>query len=64
MSQKSWAVTIIPLVIYLLGFGFSVVTGNDFSAQQADMLQGILYAFLGAGTIGAAKATIPKLTKQ
>ena len=64
MSFKSWGVTVVPLVIYLLGFGFSVVTGHEFSPQQAELLQGILYAFLGAGTIGAGKSVIKKLKPQ
>ena len=61
MGKKSWAVTIVPLAVYILSFGYSVVTGNDFSAQQSEMLQTLLYGFLGAGTLGVAASVIPKL---
>jgi len=59
-STKSWFVTLIPLIGYLLGFAFTFVTKTDLSLQQAEMLQGLLYAFLGAGTIGATKAAVTK----
>jgi len=64
MGQKSWAVTVVPLIIYLLSFGYSVVTGNDFTAQQSEMLQTLFYGFLGAGAIGAGKSVLGKLTKN
>ena len=63
-SAKSWIITVIPLFVYLIGFAFTFVTNTDLSEQQAEMLQTLFYAFLGAGTIGASKAVITKFSKQ
>lgn len=63
MSNTSWVVTIVPLAVYIIGFTFSLASGEDLSVQQADLLKTLLYGFLGAGTIGAANKVIPKLRK-
>jgi len=63
-SIKSWLITATPLIVYLISFVFTFVTNTDLSAQQFEMLQGLLYAFLGAGTIGASKAVITKFSKK
>lgn len=61
MGKKSWAVTLVPLVVYLLGFGYSLATGTDFTTQQTELLQGMLYAFIGSGAIGGGVAIASKL---
>lgn len=63
-SVKSWLITATPLIVYLISFVFTFVTKTDLSPQNFEMLQGLLYAFLGAGTIGASKAVITKFSKQ
>jgi len=63
-SVKSWFITAVPLIVYLFSFIFTIITNTDISTQQFEMLQGLLYAFLGAGTIGASKAVITKFSKQ
>lgn len=55
MGAKSWAVTITPLVVYLIGFAYSFVSGEPLGDQQVTMLQGLLYMFLGSGAIGVTK---------
>lgn len=61
MSNKSWAVTIVPLAVYLISFAYTLASGVDLTENQAEMLQTLFYGFLGAGTIGAAKSVLPKL---
>ncbi len=61
MGNTSWAVTIIPLIVYLIGFGYTFTGNGDLSTSQVEMLQTLFYGFLGAGTIGAAKSVLPKL---
>lgn len=63
MGAKSWAVTITPLIVYLLGFAYTFVSGEGLSDQQVTMLQGLLYTFLGAGAIGVTK-TVAKTLKK
>jgi len=60
MGKKSWLITIVPLAIYLLGFGYSLATGENFTPEQTKLLEGLLYAFIGAGAIGAYNARKPK----
>jgi len=63
-SHRSWFITSLPLIIYIFIFVFTIITGTNISEQQAEMLSGLLYAFLGAGALGVSKSVIPKFTKQ
>lgn len=55
-STKKWAITFVPLIVYVLGFFYSLATGQDFSPQQAELLQGLLLAFIGSAGTGGAVA--------
>jgi len=63
MVSKSWIVTVVPLIVYVLSFSYSIVTGTDFSDNQTQMLETLFYGFLGAGAIGAGKSTIEHFKK-
>lgn len=59
-NTKSWIITAVPLIVYLISFSLTFVTNTDLSTQQAEMLTGLMYAFLGAGAIGASKSVLNK----
>ena len=64
MGNKSWIVTVVPLIVYLIGFGYTFTGNGDLTTQQAEMLTNLLYGFLGAGTIGVAnKIGLMKISK-
>jgi len=61
MVTKSWIVTIIPLIVYLLGFGYSLACGCDFTPQQSELLTGMLTAFIGSAAVGGGLAAAKSL---
>lgn len=60
---KSWIVTLVPLIIYLISFGYSVQSGHVFTPEQNAMLTNIFYGFLGSATVGGAVG-ISKVLKK
>lgn len=53
MGNRSWLVTLVPLFMALIGIAYSAATGQQLSAQQIQVIQDLIIAFIGAGGIGA-----------
>lgn len=58
MGRKSWLVTIIPLIAYLIGFVYQLVSDTQLTEQEVTLLTNLLYAFIGSGAIGGAKVAV------
>lgn len=53
MTSKSWLVTLTPLVIAILQFAKSMITGEDLTSQEMELIKYALGAFVTSGAVGA-----------
>lgn len=53
MSQKSWLVTLTPLAIALLTTVKTLVTGEELSEQEVELIKYLIGTFIASGAIGA-----------
>jgi len=60
--NKSWIVTLVPLIIALGQTIKSFITGEPLNEQEIELIKYLVTAFIGSGAIGGAVAVLrPRL---
>lgn len=61
MITKSWAVTLIPLAVYLIGIGLRMV-GYEMTPELDQAFQSMILFFITSAGVGVAKSITSKQT--
>jgi hypothetical protein len=62
MVNKSWLVTLTPLLIAILQLAESYLQGDGLTGDKLTVFLGLLLTFLGSGTLGVWNNKATKIT--